>query len=417
MSNVIKILSPAEDAFRNLLDPSGKTELSDPVCRALRNLIIERFRFDPGIDNVREVAMALCEANRFNPITDYLDSLQWDGVPRLDKWMITYLGAEDVALNRAIGRVTLVAMVRRARQPGCKFDFVPIWEGDQGIGKSSAVKILAGGDDNFSDMPILHLRSVREEQEQLKGVWVYELCELSGMGKRDVDALKNFLSRQLDKARGAYAHFPNGQPRSCILIGTTNEVTAYLRDQTGNRRFWPVKVGVVVWPIDLKGLERDRDQLLAEACVAEAAGEPLTIPAELWPAAAAAQEERVMHDPWEDMLRDVKGTIFRRDDLGDEIYEERILANKILSERLGIPADRQTDLLAKRAATVMRRLGWQRKKMKKPAPGGWGYWRKPSPEDVEKAKKQKGSIATVGAEMARTEAGTAAPVGIEPTRE
>jgi predicted P-loop ATPase len=386
MSNVIKLPAPtpAEDAFRKLLGPRGKTQLSDEICRALRNLIIERFHFDPGIDNVREAAMSLCEANRFNPITDYLDSLQWDGVPRLDKWMTTYLGAEDTPLNRAIGRVTLIAMVRRARQSGCKFDFVPIWEGPQGIGKSTAVRILAGGDDNFSDMPILHLRNGREEQEQLKGVWVYELCELSGITKKDVDALKSFLSRQSDKARGAYAHFPNGQPRSCIFIGTTNDPT-YLRDQTGNRRFWPVKVGVV-HGIDLKGLERDRDQLFAEACVAEAAGEPLTIPEELWPAAAAAQEERVMHDPWEDRLRNVKPMLVIH--MGDGVYEERILSNELLSSALylDIPPERQTDFLAKRVASVARRLGWQRKKMKLPEPGGWGYCRKASQEAVEKAR-------------------------------
>jgi predicted P-loop ATPase len=180
-----------------------------------------------------------------------------------------------------------------------------------------------------------------------------------------------------------------------LALGTTND-PIYLRDPTGNRRFWPVSLG---GPIDLEGLQRDRDQLLAEACRAEAVGNPLTIPKALWPAAALIQETRYLEDPWEDRLRNIKGTIVRRDDLGDEIYEERILRDRIFSEYLPIATEKQTDLMAKRLAHAMRRAGWQRKKMKKPAPGGWGYWRKPSPEAVERAKKQSGGIATVDAEI------------------
>jgi predicted P-loop ATPase len=127
-------------------------ELSDAVCRALRDLIIAQFGFDPGIENVQQAAERACEATRFDPVCDYLNSVQWDGKPRLDEWLETYLGADDTPLNRSVGRKMLLATVRRARQPGCKFDYVVVLEGTQGTGKSSALRILAG-EENFSDAP------------------------------------------------------------------------------------------------------------------------------------------------------------------------------------------------------------------------------------------------------------------------
>jgi hypothetical protein len=145
-------------------------ELSDSICRALRDRIIARFSFDPGIENVQQAAESGCEATRFDPVCDYLNSLQWDGQQRLDRWLATYLGAEDTLLSRSIGRKMLIAMVRRARRPGCKFDYVVVLEGKQGTGKSSALRVLAG-DENFSDQPLLHLET-RAQQEATEGVWI-----------------------------------------------------------------------------------------------------------------------------------------------------------------------------------------------------------------------------------------------------
>jgi hypothetical protein len=113
-------------------------ELSDAVCRALRDQIINGFNFDAGKENVQQAAERACEVNRFDPMSDYLDAQRWDGRPRLDRWLITFLGAEDTPLNRAIGRKVLIAAVRRVRQPGCKFDYVMVLEGEQGTGKSTA---------------------------------------------------------------------------------------------------------------------------------------------------------------------------------------------------------------------------------------------------------------------------------------
>src|SRR5262245_5834505 len=125
-------------------------ELSDAVSVILRQSIIDRYGFDPGKDHLSDAATELCLEGRFNPILDYLDGLEWDGVERLDQWMVTYLGADDTALNRAIARLTLIAAVRRVRQPGCKFDFIPTLEGAEGTMKSTSIVTLAGVE-NFSD--------------------------------------------------------------------------------------------------------------------------------------------------------------------------------------------------------------------------------------------------------------------------
>src|SRR5262249_25105856 len=152
----------------------------DPMCRAARDVIIARFSFDPGKDHMKEALERACEETRFDPIQDYLDGLQWDGQARLERWLMTYLGVDDTPFARAAGGLTLMAAVRRARQPGVKFDHMLVLEGLQRAGKSSALRILAGGPENFSDQGILHLKDEKAQQEQIEGVWIYEIAELVG---------------------------------------------------------------------------------------------------------------------------------------------------------------------------------------------------------------------------------------------
>src|SRR5262249_41081826 len=215
---------------------------------------------------------------------------------RLDDWLIKHCGATDTALNRAIGRKMLIAAVRRVRSPGCKFDYIVVLESkDQGVGKSTVLKILAS-EENFSDAEIIGLDK-REQQEAIQGIWIYEVAELDGLHKSDVTKVKLFASKTVDSARPAYARSRVDRPRRGIFVATTNEDT-YLRDTTGNRRFWPVRVG----KIDLAQVKEDRDQLWAEACELEASGEPLVIPEALWPDAAEQQQARTELDPWEDAI-------------------------------------------------------------------------------------------------------------------
>ena len=238
-------------------------ELSDHACVYLRKMIDEQFGFDPGRNAMHDACVQLCLENRFDPIVDYLNSLEWDGIERIDEWLSTYLGAKDTDLNRAIGRIALIAQVRRAKSPGCKFDQIIVLESPEGKDKSTALSILSGGPENFSDQTILGQRD-RDQQEALRGVWVYEIADLSNIRKAEVEDVKAFASRTHDRARPAYGRFRVDLPRRGVIWATTNN-SEYLKSQTGNRRFWPIEVAATK-PIDIEGLTRDRDQLLAEAC-------------------------------------------------------------------------------------------------------------------------------------------------------
>ncbi|UXS41988.1 virulence protein E [Agrobacterium tumefaciens] len=334
--------------------PLGET-FSDIVLK-LREVVIERFDFDPGQRNMEDAAQLLAMHNAFDPVRDYLEELKWDGVPRLDTWLSRYLGATDDELNRAIGCAVLVAGVRRVRRPGCKFDFMLVLEGPQGGGKSSALKILAGGDDYFTDA-IDFLQGYKEHQELLKGKWIVEAPEMEGLGRADVRRVKQFISKTHDRARGAWARAVEDMPRRCILIGTTND-DDYLSDPTGNRRFWPVVTGM----IDLAGLRDARDQLWAEAAEMEPGfADPVTIPQHLWDAATERQSARVANDPWEDLLE--RGlTVHAKHAEGEYRIPYTDICEKVLG-LIGAREARKSD--AKRVAICMRRLGWEGPKVVK----------------------------------------------------
>jgi predicted P-loop ATPase len=235
----------------NVETAKGPTELSDQLVTMIRQQILREYGFDPLKSHIRDAIEGMCLDRQFNPVVDWLDRLEWDGVPRLDGWLTCYLGAANTPLNAAIGRKTLCAMVRRARQPGCKFDHVMVLEGREDIGKSTVVRLLGSGPgaEYFSDATILDVKD-KEQQELTRGVWAYEIGELTGIRKADVERVRQFISRQSDKARAAYAHYVVDQHRQCVFIGTTND-QEYLTSQTGNRRFWPVACGDA---IDLDGL-------------------------------------------------------------------------------------------------------------------------------------------------------------------
>jgi predicted P-loop ATPase len=291
----------------------------------------------------------LCIEHRFDPIVDYLDSLDWDETPRLDNWLITYLGASDTPLNRAIGKLALVAAVRRVRKPGCKFDNILTLEGVEGTMKSTSIAVLAGTE-NFSDQTIL-TASDKEQQELVRGVWVYEIADLTGIKKAEIEKIKAFASRTHDRARPAYGRRRIDAPRRCVFIGTTNE-DEYLQSQTGNRRFWPVQTGV----INIDALRRDRDQLWAEAAEVEAEGGPLVLPTELWAEARMAQDDRRLHDLWDDILTNVKGMVYpAADGLGDE---EWIKPHELLVH-LDLKAGSASTATYKHLKHVMGRLGWK----------------------------------------------------------
>jgi predicted P-loop ATPase len=291
----------------------------------------------------------------FHPVIQYLGRLQWDGQPRLDHWLSTYVGAADTDLTRTFGRKHLLAGVRRLRQPGCKHDAMIVFEGPQGVGKSTVVRILGGA--FFSDNLSIGEES-RKVMEQMEGTWIAEAAELTGLGKRESEQIKAMLSRQSDRARPAYGRRSIDRPRQFILFGSVND-TQYLRDPTGNRRFWPVRVGNV----DLAALQRDRDQLWAEASHFEATGESLELPPELWAAAAQAQEQRVITDPWMMILEPLLA--------GKDGYVEIADINRVLT----LEPKHQNGPAGQCIAAILRQLGYEKTRVQRNGKRPWCYGR------------------------------------------
>ena len=337
------------DVFSDRLVLGGHTlqqwagELSDHACAALRKMIVHSFAFDPGKDLLHSVVHAICVDTPRDPVVEMLSGLRWDGTPRLDTWLTRLLGAEDTPYNRAVGRLLLRGMVERARRPGCKFDYIIVLEGPQGKGKSTALSVLCGNEHWFSDEKLLAQNDTKR-CELLQGVWVFELAELAGVKKADVDDLKAFASRKADRYRPAYGRSVIQRPRRGVLVGTINGRFAN-RDDTGARRFLPVVTG----NIDLAGLGAERDQLLAEAC---AATDPIVLPEELWSVAAEHQEVRRTVHPWEDVL----AGLVPQERWGGY---DRVSSAWLLGTILGITTDRQTRQHNTDLAMVMNRLGWE----------------------------------------------------------
>lgn len=272
--------------------------LDDAVINNARLQINDSYKFLPSKDLFFDVIYDECWKNRFNPVRNYLDELHWDGIERLDAWLVIYAGAKDDEYTRTVGRITLAASVKRIFDPGCKFDQLLVLEGIQGSGKSSSIRALCPRAEWFTDsLPIG--ADPQRVIEATKGKWLVEIPELFGMSKREVDTVKAFLSRQNDEARKAYGREPERRSRMFVCIGSTNK-DVYLSDPTGNRRFWPVAVSDKQ---DVEGLLGARDQLWAEAVALVRNGESLVLPEHLWSVAEAHQTLRSHQDPWEELIQ------------------------------------------------------------------------------------------------------------------
>lgn len=239
--------------------------------------------------NIDDARVLVSRENIYHPVLDYLNGLSWDGVKRAETLLIDYMGAEDTPYTRAVTRKTLAAAVRRVKQPGVKFDNVLILVGKQGCGKSYIVGKLGGK--WFSDT----LTSIqgKEAYEELQGFWIIEIAELSALRKHEVEAVKHFIAKQSDSYRAAYDRHVRTRARQCIFFGTTNNAE-FLRDATGNRRFLPVDVDPTRARLSVFDDLTDevRDQIWAEACEIEAAGEKLFLDTKELRRAAEAEQDR-----------------------------------------------------------------------------------------------------------------------------
>jgi hypothetical protein len=295
-------LSHHEFAERMLIQEGGRPRhaMEDREINDLWLRIDRDYRFRPTFMFFEKVVKSIAYDSSFHPVRDYLNSLQWDGTPRINRWLEAYGGAPDSAYHQAVASIVLIAAVKRIRHPGCKYDEMLVLESDQGLNKSSALRALCPQDEWFSDDLPLNV-DAKQIIERTLGKWIIEASDLAGKRKAEVEHLKAMLSRQVDgPARLAYAHFPVERARQFILIGTTNS-KRYLTDATGARRFWPVTVQT----FHVKAILRDRDQLWAEASVREAAGESIRLPEALWAEAGLHQEERQEIDAWELVLREL----------------------------------------------------------------------------------------------------------------
>jgi predicted P-loop ATPase/5S rRNA maturation endonuclease (ribonuclease M5) len=280
----------------------------------------------------------VCRHQAFDPLRDYLDGLQWDGTPRLASWLTTYCGAEPSAYVSEVGRRWCISAVARGFKPGVKADCMLVLEGAQGRRKSSALAALAG-EDWFSDA--LPQMGTKDASSYLRGKWIIEVAELEAM-RKEMDAIKAFISRQVETYRPAYGREEVSEPRRCIFAGSTNK-DDWQRDETGGRRFWPVKVG----SIDVDAIARDRGQLWAEAVHLYRAGERWWLEGEIADQAQAEVAERRPDDPWRaDIARVVEG-------------RAEVATKEVLHELRVVPTD-MTPQLSKRVAGQLLALGWVR---------------------------------------------------------
>lgn len=258
----------------------------------------------------------------YHPIREFIESLpEWDKVPRVDTLLVDYLGASDTAYVRAVTRKTLCAAISRVLRPGCKFDSMLVLNGPQGVGKSTLIAKLAG--EWFSDSLNLSDTKDKTAAEKLQGYWILEIGELAGLKKAEVETLRSFLSRQNDIYRAAFGKRATPHLRQCVFFGTTNAESGYLRDTTGNRRFWPVKTPGNGKKQSWNLTHEEILQIWAEALVYVRQGEKLYLSSEMDALAKDEQREAMESDEREGLVREYLDTLLPERWAEMDLFERR----------------------------------------------------------------------------------------------
>jgi predicted P-loop ATPase len=328
------------------------TNIQDHDIKQLKGYLAVKCGFEMSVQLVHEALINVAHEHSFHPVRDWLSKLQWDGKKRLDVWLSRYLGVEDTPYVQAVGRKTLCAAVKRVLQPGCKFDHVLVLEGPQDFGKSAVCRILGG--EWAADFPVDPHQ--KDTIQLMQGKWIIEMAELEVFRRTDIDALKAFLTRPVDEARLAYQMVDRKYPRQFIFIATYNPRGdgTYLLDETGNRRWWPIRCSGR--QVDFKTLEKDRNQLWAETYhQTTVVGEDLYMNTEeLRSAAKIIVSDREPEAPWAERI----GIWLQG------LKEAGILRNFLTAREIFIDAMQGIDKQFQRKeqisiAQAMRALGWE----------------------------------------------------------
>jgi predicted P-loop ATPase len=338
-----------------------------------------------------EAVQVLARENSFHPVRDYLRSLEWDGVGRIDHWLTAYAGVEGTVFSAAVGARWLISGVARIMQPGCRVDHTLILEGPQGIKKSTLLETLAGAEwfaDQISDL------NSKDSKIELHGIWILELAELANIKRSQIERVKSFLTSPSDHFRVPYATRASHVPRQNIFAGSVNDPT-YLDDETGNRRFWPVRCG----EIDIAGMVCDRDQLWAEAFDRYKAGcEWWLETSDLNEVAGVEQEIRYDAGAWDDVilswlenpLQRLEHDPVAHRDMPVEPFtstRDKVTLTEILLHAIGKQIQHFTQADKNSVARCLKHNGWKRTRAAEPDARGIRPWFYVRPEALTEERE------------------------------
>lgn len=371
---------------------SGESQWTDADDADLR-YYLERVYGLSGKDKIFDGLNVVAMARKFHPVRDYLEGCAWDGAPRLERLLVDFLGADDTPYTRAVTRKALIAAVARIYRPGVKFDYMLTIRGRQGLGKSALIAKLGGAwfSDSFTTL------QGKDAFEQVQGVWLMEIGELASMKKAEVEQIKLYLSKQVDRFRPAYGRRIQEFPRQCIFIGTTNE-EQFLRDRTGNRRFWVVDTPHTpardMWAELTPEVVQ---QVWAEAVALYKKGESLFLPPELEAAAREVQEtyeeenpkvgivaqylERLLPENWRTMDLYARRMFLEGSEVGT-VERSTVCTLEVWAEALGQSPDRMDRYASAEVRDIMLKLPrWKHQGHAKMTAGPYGRQRYYKKED------------------------------------